>query len=399
MVKKIAHNQKRTTKSPAELTEKKLKDAQAALLNILEDTEEARKSAEAEKDKTRVVITHLLDGLLVFNQQKILDLINPQAERFFAIRSEDIIGKALPELAVFPALKGMADFLGEEIKSLQRAEFKPREDLILEVTTVPLARGDKNIGVLIILHDVTREKSVEKMKSDFVSLAAHQLRTPLSAIKWTLKMLLDEDLGKITEEQRAVVGKTYQSNERMIELINDLLDVTRIEEGRYLYKPQLAQIGDIIKLVVNSVRGKARGKNIGLEFQKPLKPLPRVRVDTEKLQLAIQNIVDNAIRYTDAGGNVTISVKYATREIEILVRDNGIGIPEDQQKRIFSKFFRGANAQKVDTEGSGLGLYIAKNIIEAHGGKIWFESKEGAGTAFHLTIPIREEFEEFLKRF
>ncbi|GAH23077.1 unnamed protein product, partial [marine sediment metagenome] len=220
--------------------------------------------------------------------------------------------------------------------------------------------------------------------------AAHQLRTPLSAIKWTLRMLLDGDLGKITEEQRGFIEKTYKSNERMISLINDLLDVTRIEEGRYLYKPVLTQIENVVQFVIDSFKEKIRRKKIKLEFKKPRKKLPEVRVDVEKVRLAINNLLDNAIRYTPVGGRVTTSLKCGKKEIELSVKDTGVGIPEDQKERVFTKFFRGANVMRMETEGTGLGLFITKNIIEAHGGRVWFESEENKGSVFHFTLPIKK---------
>jgi len=119
----------------------------------------------------------------------------------------------------------------------------------------------------------------------------------------------------------------------------------------------------------------------------------------EKMRLAVQNLLDNAIRYTSPGGWVTISLKHSKKEIEFSIKDSGVGVPKDQQKRVFSRFFRGTNVMRMETEGTGLGLYIVKNIIEAHGGKIWFESEEGKGTTFYFTLPIKQEFPEFLKNF
>jgi len=255
------------------------------------------------------------------------------------------------------------------------------------------------LGTLVILHDVTREKIIERMKTEFVSLAAHQLRTPLSAIKWALRMVLDGDLGPITEEQRDFMEKTYSSNERIITLINDLLNVTRIEEGRYLYRPILTDIESVVQFVIDSYKEEIEKRKIKFEFKKPEKKLPKVMLDVEKMRLAIQNLLENAIRYTQPEGRVTASLKYVKKEIEFSIKDTGIGIPKDQQERIFTKFFRGGNAIRLETKGSGLGLFIVKNIIEAHGGKIWFESEEGKGTTFYFTIPVKEEFGEFLKEF
>ncbi|PIQ06600.1 MAG: hypothetical protein COW72_01850 [Candidatus Nealsonbacteria bacterium CG18_big_fil_WC_8_21_14_2_50_37_10] len=378
---------------------KDLQDSRSALINILEDVEEARKSAEEEENKTLAIITNFADGLLVFNKEGRLFLINPQAEDFFDVKSRDIVGRPILELATFPTIEPVVGLIGGEIKGVFRKEVQIKENLILEVSTVSMMREEEKFGTLIILHDVSREKMIERMKTEFVSLSAHQLRTPLSAIKWTLKMLLDGDLGKITGEQRDFIEKTYKSNERMINLINDLLDVSRIEEGRYLYKPILTNLESVIQFVVNSYKEEIERKKLKFEFKKPEKKLPEVRVDVEKIKLAIDNLLGNAIRYTLAGGEVTVSLKCVKKEIELSVKDTGVGIPKDQQGRVFTKFFRAANAIRMETEGSGLGLFIAKNIIEAHGGKIWFESEENQGTTFHFSLPVKEKFKEFLKEF
>jgi PAS domain S-box-containing protein len=367
--------------------EMELRDAQSALLNILEDVEEARERAEEEKNKTLAIIQNFVDGLLVFDKEGKVSLINPQAENFCKVKEKEMIGKSILELSQFPDFKPIVEAVGKEMKGIFRKEVPIREDLILEVTTAPIMREEEKIGTLMILHDVTREKMIERMKTEFVSISAHQLRTPLSAIKWTLKMFLDGDLGELTKEQREFLEKTYKSNERMINLINDLLNVARIEEGRYLYRPVLADIVPICQSVIDSYKEEIEKKNLKFEFKKP-KDLPKVRVDIEKISLAIQNLLENAIRYNKEGGEIEIVLKEKEKKIEFSIRDTGIGIPKDQQNRIFTKFFRAPNAMRMETEGSGLGLFITKNIIEAHGGEIWFESEEGKGTTFYFTLPV-----------
>jgi PAS domain S-box-containing protein len=379
---------------------KDLEESRRALMNILEDVEEAGRKTEEERDKTQAIIAGLADGLIVLDKENRVVLINPEGERLIDVKTREVEGKAINAFAQKTSLKKLAELLStkEERGGLFRKElsFEKPEERVLEVTTVSLSPGEE---MVIILHDITREKLIERMKTEFVSLAAHQLRTPLSAIKWTLRMLLDGDLGEVTEEQRDFIEKTYKSNERMISLINDLLDVTRIEEGRYLFKPALAQIENVVQFAINSFKEEIKRKKIGFEFKKPTKKLPQIKVDMEKIRLAINNLLDNAIRYTPAGGRVTISLRYGKKEIELSVKDSGVGIPEEQKELVFTKFFRGTNVMRMETEGTGLGLFIAKNIIEAHGGRIWFESEEGKGTAFHFTLPIKEEFAEFLKKF
>jgi len=371
-------------------TEKDLRDTQLALTNMLEDIEDSRARAEEERNRTMAIINNLTDGLLLFDKEGKLSLINPAAEELFKIQAKDLINKSFSDLKSFPVLTPLIEAL--EKGEIIRKEVMLEERLILEVSSVPVLK--EKMGNLVILHNITRDKMIERMKGEFVSLAAHQLRTPLSAIKWTMKMLIEGDLGKITKEQKEFIEKTYISNERMIKLINDLLNVTRIEEGRYLYKPILMDLEPITQFVVNLYKEEAEKRNIKLELKKTKERLPWVMLDSEKIKLAIQNLLENALRYSLSGGLVTVSLKYDKNEVELSVKDNGVGIPEDQQKRIFTKFFRADNVVKMDTEGSGLGLFITKNIIEAHNGRIWFKSKKGEGTTFYLALPAKEDSED-----
>jgi two-component system sensor histidine kinase VicK len=168
------------------------------------------------------------------------------------------------------------------------------------------------------------------------------------------------------------------------------LNVARIEEGRYLYRPVLADIVPICQSVIDSYKEEIGKKNLKFEFEKP-KELPKVRVDIEKISLAIQNLLENAILYNLPGGKIEISLKLKENKIEFSIKDTGIGIPKELQRRVFTKFFRAPNAMRIETEGSGLGLFITKNIIEAHGGEIWFESEEGKGTTFYFTLPVAQK--------
>ncbi len=380
---------------------KELEGSRKSLINILEDVEEARKKAEQERDKTLTVINNFTDGLLVFDKQNRLLLSNPQAEDFLKVEDKEIEGKLISELAKKPGIKPLIDLLGGEIKDVFRKEALIGENLVLEVSTVPILSGQEELGNLVVLHDITREKMVERIKTEFVSLAAHQLRTPLSAIKWTLGMFLDGDLGKITKEQTEFLGKSYQANERMISLINELLDITKIEEGRYLYKPVLSDLENVVHFVLDSYQEEIARKKISLDYKKPQAGLPKIALDVEKMRLVIQNLLDNAIKYTFLGGKITVLLEYDKNkeEIKFSIRDSGVGIPQNQRFRVFSKFFRGANVVRMETEGSGLGLFISKNIVEAHNGKIWFESEEGKGTVFYIVLPTGEENKKLLKEF
>ncbi len=384
---------------------KELKGSRAALLNILDDIDEAKNEAETEKDKTLAIIENFPEGLLFFDKENKLSSINPKARRFFGVSQAIVCGKKISELSEIEKFSKVIKIIeeekekiesGEELKgkskdseNKEKKEIKLRENLIVEISLIIVKKEDKKIGTLVILRDITREKLVERLKTEFVSIAAHQLRTPLSAIKWTLRMMLDGDIGKISDEQRTFLEKTYKSNERMIHLINDLLNVARIEEGRLLYNVAPQDMSKIIDSVVTPLIDVAKRKDIEIKVAEE-EGLPAVKADPEKISLVIQNLVENAIRYTNKGGVINISTKLTDdkKNILVAVKDNGIGIPEEQKERIFSRFFRGSNAIRQETEGTGLGLYISKNIMEAHHGKIWFESEEGKGTTFYITLPV-----------
>jgi len=381
---------KERTKDLEEQTQK-ITESRIALMNILEDAEEAKIEAEQERDKTLAIFKNFPEGILFFNEDNNLSSVNSKVKDFLDLDIEKIIGKSIEELKENPKLDSLIKVLGTEMEEIYGKELELRDDLILEISAIPIMRKKRRGGMLIILRDITREKTVERLKTEFVSISAHQLRTPLSGIKWTLKMLLDGDLGKISEEQKEFLEKTYKNNERMIRLINDLLNVTRIEEGRFLYDIKNQNIVEMVEEIIVSCKAAAGRKRIEIELKKINNGIPEVKIDTEKMGIVIQDLVDNAIHYTEPGGKVNVSIEYLKDQnnILILVADNGIGIPKNQQKRIFKRFFRGVSATKMETVGTGLGLFIAKNIVESHGGKIWFESIENKGTTFYFTIPVK----------
>ena len=191
--------------------------------------------------------------------------------------------------------------------------------------------------------------------------------------------------------QKELLGKGYAANERMITLVNDLLDIVRIEEGRFDYKFQKGAIAKVIEDIVKEMHVVADKRGVQFFFHRPSHALPQIALDASKLRLAISNIVDNALRYTKKGGRVDIELTFHGKEILVLVKDTGIGIPKAGIARLFTKFFRAENAVTMQTDGSGLGLFIANNIIEKHKGKIWIESEEGKSTTVYFTIPVSRQ--------
>jgi len=365
------------------------RDSRKALLGLLEDIEEEKIFAEEEKNKTLAIIRNFADGIMVFDAENNLSLINPRIEDFFKIKKEKIIGKSIVKLSKIKLLKELTDIFKKG--EVFRKELRVDSNIISEITIVPVKREKVKIGTLIILHDVTRENLIEKMKSEFVSLAAHQLRTPLSAIKWITRMLLDEELGKLNDEQKDFLTDSYDSNERMIRLVNDLLNVTKIEEGRYLYKLTLGDVVEITRTVIALYRESVARRKLKLIFIKPKKKISKTLMDIEKIRMVIENLVDNSMKYNKPWGRIVVSIKEVDGNIRVSVKDTGMGIIKKEQNRVFDKFFRGADVVKMDTEGTGLGLFITKNIVDAHNGKIWFDSEYKNGSTFYFSIPIKKK--------
>ena len=260
-----------------------------------------------------------------------------------------------------------------------------------------LLKEQQQSARLLVRRDLELARANEKLqefdeiKSNFISVVAHQLRTPLSGIKWTLNMLLNGDLGALNNDQKTFLMKSYESNNRMITLINDMLDTDRIQSGKMHYGFRYINIVDLLDNVLFEISPEAIKRNISIEFKRKLENLPQVYVDPETMRAALQNLLENAIKYTIESGKIVLDVEQVGDMLQISINDTGIGIPEDQKKKIFERFFRGRNAVKRETDGSGLGLYIAKTIVEKHGGTICFESEENKGTTFYFTVPIKIE--------
>lgn len=240
-------------------------------------------------------------------------------------------------------------------------------------------------------------RALDQMKTDFVSVVTHQLRTPLSAIRWTISMLINGDFGRLTDEQRTFLMKAYESNNRMINLIRDMVLVDHIESGKLTALPQMTTpLPDLLENLLVELQPLAKDKHVNIVFKRPEPPYPPARIDAANLRAVLQNLIENAIKYTPAEGTVTVicGIDSSAKTLALSVTDTGIGIPKEEQQRIFTRFFRASNAQKKETDGSGLGLFIAKSILQKYQGDIRFESVEGSGTTFHVTLPTTSESTE-----
>lgn len=254
------------------------------------------------------------------------------------------------------------------------------------VTIVLLVIGHSLVG------SFARVAEANRMKTEFVGIVSHQLRTPLSGLKWSLELLRSKRLGEVNDKQMEYLDVIKDSNDRMIKLVNELLSVNRIDQQRLEMRPKSFNIEDLIEKEVRQLIPIADEHNVQLQYKKP-ENLPQVYADQDKVQMVVQNLIDNAIKYSKKeGGLVKIDVgiinKRNNKLVKVIVRDDGVGIPDMFKSQIFGKFFRGDNLIKQRVEGTGLGLFIAKGIINLSGGEIDFHSEENQGSAFWFTLPI-----------
>ncbi len=369
----------------------------------VKDLEKARHSIEEEKNKSESILQNVGDGVLALNQDKKFIACNNAASDLLEYDVDEIIGSNLEDIIKLKNIKLTGENKGfnpitEAMKQGKVfftgvGEFavvsKKKKQIPVSITATPLKDMQDGVhGGVVVIKDVTKEQEIDKMKSEFVSVASHQLRTPLSASKWFLEMLMDEEAGKINKEQAEYLDHTYRSNERMIALVNDLLNVSRIESGTIAIEPIDTDLAGMINSVIFELTPKIKEKRIKTVFEKPKAGLPVIKVDPKLIRQVFQNLLSNAVKYTKDKGTVGVRASQDKRYLRFEVFDTGVGIPKSQQPKVFKKFFRADNVITMQTEGTGLGLYVAKSVVDASGGKIWFKSEEGRGTSFFFTLPL-----------
>ena len=247
-----------------------------------------------------------------------------------------------------------------------------------------------------IIRELEQMARTNKLKTEFVFVASHQLRTPISAIRWETELLLTKRSEGLSIQQKESIGRIETLSNRMTRLVADLLDVARIDQGKLMLRNDRIDPIDIIQEVLRSVAPMVKEKKIRIIFNKDQK-IASIVGDPGKIKLVFENLISNAVKYTLNHGKVEIKIERIKCFLVFTIKDNGVGIPENQQEMVFDKFFRSDNVVKYQTEGTGLGLYIAKNIVDQSGGKIWFKSKEDVGSIFGFSLPIVENVETCIK--
>ncbi|MBU2635168.1 HAMP domain-containing histidine kinase, partial [Patescibacteria group bacterium] len=244
------------------------------------------------------------------------------------------------------------------------------------------------IIAFVITRSFERLAEASQMKSEFINIVSHQLRSPLTNIKWTFEVMASEEFKVPAEKQEEYFVNVKENIARMVELIDDLLIVSKIEQGSFSIAKREISLKDLIKDLVERYKVFAEASRIKLNFYSQ-KNMPKILADPSLLKIVTENLIDNAIRYTKGGGIVEIKLIKEKDKVLFAIKDSGVGIPQKDQKYIFQKFFRAENISKERTRGSGLGLYVCKSILDKLGGQIWFKSQLGKGTTFYFTLPIK----------
>lgn len=378
--------------------------AEKAITNILEDITDYEKVIKEERDRFRAISSSIGDGLLVLNNHYRIVFINKKAEELLGFPHGLAIGKSV--FNVFNVFKGN-EKLSREERPLAQA-FNKKETVAAEIEdnfycqvpfsgrkfpvrliVSPLKGGDIS-GAVMIFSDLSREKYLEEARMGFISTASHQLRTPLTAIRWYAEILRSDKAGAFSAEQKEFLEQIHSGALRLNEIVNVLLDLARAEGGQVKLHPVKLNIFNFTEELVKGLAPLIKEKNIdvGIEIKPQDLMLMEIFVDKAFLNQIIDNLLSNAVRYTNDSGKIEILIERLGQEIIYSIRDNGIGIPKNQKERVFEKFFRANNAVAKIPDGNGLGLALVKKIVEILGGKIWFESEESQGTTFYFTIPV-----------
>ncbi len=387
-----------------------LREQQMALINILEDVEEEKDKTSLEKDKLDTILHSIGDGVFAVDNNYNIIIFNDVAGKISGYTTKEVLGKPYYDVLKFVSEKTgvsreklikkameegeIQHISGDTVLVRKNGETVPVSDSIAPIKN---KAGDV-IGCIVVFKDATEERKIDKMKSEFVSVASHQLRTPLTGIQWVSERL-NKTSQNFNEKEKSYVNDINVSAKRLSRLVDDLLNVSRIEGGKVAIRPEKIDVVDFLRNYFKETEILIKEKNLTFTFDNTPDKLEVVS-DRNALQNIYQSLVSNAIEYTMPGGKIEVSLgKKGDSMFEFKISDTGIGIPEKDQKTIFEKFTRGENAQAVKTDGTGFGLYIAKQTAEMLGGDITLQSVENKGTTFFVDLPIISKEKEGSKGF
>lgn len=355
-------------------------------------------AVEHEAKASEALFDSIGDGAIATDEFGRITRVNSVAAKILGYKISDLIGSWFPKrIVMVDANDNAVNLIDRPITKAflsgrpisQKTYYRRKNGQVVPVamTVSPILVNEKPVGAIEVFRDISFEEEVDRIKSEFISLASHQLRTPLSAIKTYSHMLIEGYMGEVSESQQKALNTIVDASNRMNELISTLLNITRMESGAVAATMRSLQIDELINEIKKDLSHLAETKNIKVSSSIGGEYSKSIRSDRMILKEVMANLVSNAIKYTPDGGSVTIRVLPHADDMVIRISDTGWGIPKYAQDQVFSKFFRAENIVKRETTGTGLGLYLVKGLVDALGGKIWFKSKEGKGTDFFLSLP------------
>lgn len=342
---------------------------------------------DSDKKQTESIIRSIAEGLVVVNNKGDVLLMNPVAKKLLEVKEK----KNRPNL----------NNLGDEYLLSLKNPTKEKQEIVIQsskdetkkvlrTSSAVIENEDgKTIGMVSILSDVTKQRELEEMKSNFISSVSHELRTPLISIQKSVDLILSKTAGPLTKEQENFLNITENNLKRLTHLIDDVLDLSKMESKKVKLELKSNEIGKIIDDICESLKHWADSKSIKIEKIIP-KNFPKVNVDSFRVIQILNNLIGNAMKFTLPKGVITVKVQLSDKQdkMEISVSDTGIGIDEKDIGKVFDKFQQGGNRVSTDINGTGLGLFITKELVQLHGGEIWVESKKGQGTKFTFNLPL-----------
>jgi PAS domain S-box-containing protein len=371
----------------------------------LQEQEQKCQIAKKEIEKFKYAVESITDQIIITDKNGIILYTNPAMEKVTGFLKEDVLGKKAgsPKLGggLMPKeyYKNMWNTIIKEKKTFYGEITNMRkngEKYISQISISPIFDDAKKIQFFVtIRHDISKYRKAEEIKNRFISVASHEMRTPMTIIRGFISFLLEEKFGKINEKQRTVLEKIIKNTASLLDLINDMLDISKLEAGKTEFNNELFCIQDLLENTVSDFQSIALKKNQSLTFHSSTKTKRNVFADERKIKRVLINLLGNSLKFTPQRGTIEISLspskKYA-HYLEVAIRDTGIGIPLEDQDTIFEKFYR-TKSKKINQkyEGTGLGLAITEEIIKKTGGKIWLKSKPNKGTTFFFTLPTSHE--------
>lgn len=343
-----------------------------------------------QKEQYEILVSRIVDGVILCDSSKRIKFINGAAQRILGLSNhKKWIGQPLRELEANYLIDNLDEALRSGIFELNKVANSSEDGTKLVGIHIELLKNARNaeIGWMIVLRDVTKNWQNDQMRSA-LSVASHEIKTPLHSILGAVDLLLENDLGELNQQQRRCLNIIRDDIHRLIRLLTDILDLSKFDEGvQFLDRRSQIVLGLMVNKVIESFKSYAKSKNIQIENKIP-KTLPTFKGNRDRLKQVIVNLVENSIKYSLPGGQVTIDAELLDSGLKFEVKDTGVGIPRQDLRVIFERFKQLDNHPEEGKQGNGLGLSIAKEIIEAIGGKIWAESELGKGSTFYFTIPV-----------